>query len=162
MITNQQPCALIKCIYNSFKFQVSAIKHQYQMPTNTSLRCNNHFNTITQAVIVQCIKSGPTNATLAPFNYTQFGTLGQTIHMRGREFIWHIKITFFSDILYTIQIRMWKQIIRAYRSNPYKPVPEDNIVVCADNNVHFDRFTRVYFYVSLYNKNDKTKVFTML
>jgi len=49
------------------------------MPTNTSLMCNNHSLTtltpfITQAVIVQYIKSGPTNAILAPFNYIQFGT----------------------------------------------------------------------------------------
>ena len=50
----------------------TAIKHQYQMPTNTSLMRNNHSLTtsIKQAVIVQYIKSGPTNATSAPYNYT--------------------------------------------------------------------------------------------
>jgi len=56
------------------------------MPTNTSLMCNNHslttFNTITQAVIVKYIKSGPTNATLAPFIYTQFGAFRPTFHIK--------------------------------------------------------------------------------
>ena len=41
-----------------------------------------NFNTITQAVIVQNIKSGPTNATLAPFNYPKFGTFRPTFHIK--------------------------------------------------------------------------------
>jgi len=55
------------------------------MPTNTSLMCSNHYlTTLTplQKLSYFSIQSGPTNATLAPFNYTQFGTFRPTFHIK--------------------------------------------------------------------------------